>query len=290
MVGGLLDRLAVDGGSWSARAARGRRCCSGCASRCCGWGSSSGLVLRGEGGVMAVQMLVWPIGFLSNVFVSPEDMPAWLGFLAQWNPVSATAAACRELFGNPSGHHRRRPRRPRRRGRARVAAGAGRGLRPAVGARLPRLVRAALRPTTRDTATASALADLTARRRRTTTRRRRERLAGDQRLVGRGPRPGRPRSRRSVSAIRSETSSPASRRACWTARTRSRARPSAASSGVTAVSRTTNPPPRQHAESRCRRRRSRPRSRGCTPPRRAPARRRSRCRRRPPTSRRTSSP
>jgi ABC-2 type transport system permease protein len=62
-----------------------------------------GLTLRGEGGVMAVQVLVWPIGFLSNVFVSPEDMPAWLGFLAQWNPVSATAAACRELFGNPSG-------------------------------------------------------------------------------------------------------------------------------------------------------------------------------------------
>lgn len=62
-----------------------------------------GLTLRGEGGVMAVQILVWPIGFLSNVFVSTEDMPAWLGFLAQWNPVSATAAACRELFGNPSG-------------------------------------------------------------------------------------------------------------------------------------------------------------------------------------------
>lgn len=62
-----------------------------------------GLMLRGEGGVMAVQILVWPIGFLSNVFVSPQDMPAWLGFLAQWNPVSATAAACRELFGNPSG-------------------------------------------------------------------------------------------------------------------------------------------------------------------------------------------
>jgi ABC-type multidrug transport system permease subunit len=62
-----------------------------------------GLVLRGEGGVMAVQILVWPIGFLSSVFVSPEDMPGWLGFLAEWNPVSATAAACRELFGNPSG-------------------------------------------------------------------------------------------------------------------------------------------------------------------------------------------
>ena len=45
-----------------------------------------------------------------------------------------------------------------------------------------------------------------------------------------------------VSAIRSETSRPASRRACWTARTRSRARPSAASSGVTSVSSTTKPP------------------------------------------------
>lgn len=62
-----------------------------------------GLVLRGEGGVMAVQVLVWPLGFLSNVFVSPEDMPAWLGTVAQWNPVSATAAACRDLFGNPTG-------------------------------------------------------------------------------------------------------------------------------------------------------------------------------------------
>ncbi len=46
-----------------------------------------------------------------------------------------------------------------------------------------------------------------------------------------------------VSLIRSETSRSASRRACWTARTRSRARPSAASSGVTAVSSTTKPPP-----------------------------------------------
>jgi len=52
---------------------------------------------------MAVQVLVWPIGFLSNLFVAPETMPGWLEFLAQWNPVSATAAACRELFGNPTG-------------------------------------------------------------------------------------------------------------------------------------------------------------------------------------------
>ncbi|WP_244931923.1 ABC transporter permease [Nocardioides sp. W7] len=62
-----------------------------------------GLTFRGEGALMGVQVLVWPLGFLSNLFVAPETMPDWLAFLAQWNPVSATAAACRELFGNPSG-------------------------------------------------------------------------------------------------------------------------------------------------------------------------------------------
>jgi ABC-2 type transport system permease protein len=62
-----------------------------------------GLTFRGEGAVAAVQVLVWPIGLLSNVLVAPGTMPGWLGFLAEWNPVSATAAACRELFGNPTG-------------------------------------------------------------------------------------------------------------------------------------------------------------------------------------------
>jgi len=62
-----------------------------------------GLTFRGEGAVAAVQVLVWPVGFLSNVLVAPGTMPGWLAFLAEWNPVSATAAACRELFGNPTG-------------------------------------------------------------------------------------------------------------------------------------------------------------------------------------------
>ena len=62
-----------------------------------------GLAFRGEGAMMAVQVLVWPIGFTSNLFVAPETMPGWLAALAQWNPVSATAAACRELFENPTG-------------------------------------------------------------------------------------------------------------------------------------------------------------------------------------------
>jgi hypothetical protein len=29
-------------------------------------------------------------------------MPGWLGALASWNPLSATATATRELFGNPT--------------------------------------------------------------------------------------------------------------------------------------------------------------------------------------------
>ncbi|HEY6799881.1 MAG TPA: ABC transporter permease [Agromyces sp.] len=62
-----------------------------------------GLSFRGTGATTVVQVLVWPIGFLSTVFVSAETMPGWLGAIAVWNPVSATATATRELFGNPTG-------------------------------------------------------------------------------------------------------------------------------------------------------------------------------------------
>jgi ABC-2 type transport system permease protein len=39
---------------------------------------------------------------LSNVFVPTSGMPAWLRAIADWNPVSALAAAMRDLFGNPT--------------------------------------------------------------------------------------------------------------------------------------------------------------------------------------------
>lgn len=60
-----------------------------------------GLVARSPEAVMALQILVWPVGFVSNAFVSPATMPGWLGPIAEWNPLSATVAAVRELFGNP---------------------------------------------------------------------------------------------------------------------------------------------------------------------------------------------
>jgi ABC-2 type transport system permease protein len=62
-----------------------------------------GLAIRGEGGTQAVQVLIWPIGFLSTALVSAETMPGWVGAIAAWNPVSATATAARVLFGNPTG-------------------------------------------------------------------------------------------------------------------------------------------------------------------------------------------
>ncbi|MFC6010385.1 ABC transporter permease [Nocardia lasii] len=52
--------------------------------------------------VQAVQMLVWPVAFLSNAIATPTSMPSWLGAIVEWNPMSATATAVRNLFGNPS--------------------------------------------------------------------------------------------------------------------------------------------------------------------------------------------
>ena len=60
-----------------------------------------GLVASGPEAVGTVQILVWPISMLSNLFVDPATMPGWLGAIASVNPLSATAAATRELFGNP---------------------------------------------------------------------------------------------------------------------------------------------------------------------------------------------
>lgn len=52
--------------------------------------------------VQAVQILVWPMAFLSNAIATPASMPAWLGAVVEWNPMSATATAVRDLFGNQS--------------------------------------------------------------------------------------------------------------------------------------------------------------------------------------------
>ncbi|OLT30732.1 multidrug ABC transporter permease [Actinomadura sp. CNU-125] len=60
-----------------------------------------GLVVKNEQVADQMVPLFLPVTMLSNSFVPTGGMPAWLRFLADWNPVSALTAATRELFGNP---------------------------------------------------------------------------------------------------------------------------------------------------------------------------------------------
>ncbi|MFI6907795.1 ABC transporter permease [Nonomuraea sp. NPDC050394] len=60
-----------------------------------------GLAVKNEQVADAMVPLFLPFTMLSNAFVPTGGMPAWLRFLADWNPVSALTAASRELFGNP---------------------------------------------------------------------------------------------------------------------------------------------------------------------------------------------
>lgn len=60
-----------------------------------------GLALSSTEAVTGVQTLEFPIGFLSSAFVATSTMPAWLGTIADWNPLSSTVTAARKLFGNP---------------------------------------------------------------------------------------------------------------------------------------------------------------------------------------------
>lgn len=53
--------------------------------------------------VTAVRTLEFPIGFLGNPFVAISTMPVWIAAIAQWNPLSSTVSAARQLFGDPTG-------------------------------------------------------------------------------------------------------------------------------------------------------------------------------------------
>jgi ABC-2 type transport system permease protein len=50
-----------------------------------------------------VFVVIFPLTFIANTFVSTPDLPSGLREVAEWNPISAVVAAVRDLFGNPSG-------------------------------------------------------------------------------------------------------------------------------------------------------------------------------------------
>jgi ABC transporter DrrB family efflux protein len=47
-------------------------------------------------------VILFPLAFVSTCFVPSQGLPHWLRIVADWNPVSAVAGSCRELFGNPN--------------------------------------------------------------------------------------------------------------------------------------------------------------------------------------------
>ncbi|MEU8418929.1 ABC transporter permease [Amycolatopsis japonica] len=64
-----------------------------------------GLLLRSEKSVMGVSMMVlFPLTFLSNIYVNPETMPGWLQAFVEVNPVTHVVAAVRSMMdGNWDG-------------------------------------------------------------------------------------------------------------------------------------------------------------------------------------------
>ncbi|REE98279.1 ABC transporter permease [Thermomonospora umbrina] len=60
-----------------------------------------GMKVKNEQTADQMVPLIFPFSMVSNSFVPTEGMPGWLQAIADWNPLSAVTAACRDLFGNP---------------------------------------------------------------------------------------------------------------------------------------------------------------------------------------------
>jgi ABC-2 type transport system permease protein len=62
--------------------------------------------LMSKGGPESAQgvglIILFPLAIVSNALVPTTHMPTVLRFIANWNPVSAITAACRDLWGNPN--------------------------------------------------------------------------------------------------------------------------------------------------------------------------------------------
>jgi len=47
-------------------------------------------------------IVIFPITFISNVFVPLQSLPTWLQPIAEWNPISTLTASLRTLWGDPN--------------------------------------------------------------------------------------------------------------------------------------------------------------------------------------------
>lgn len=70
----------------------------------CTWvGVVLGLLVSGPESAMKYFALVFPLAMVADTVVPTPLMPPWLVTVAEWNPLSATVIAVRDLFGNPAG-------------------------------------------------------------------------------------------------------------------------------------------------------------------------------------------
>lgn len=66
-------------------------------------GTLVGVLVRSPDGVQGVAFVaVFPLTFIANTFVPVGGLPDGLRQVAEYNPISAWAAAVRTLFGNPT--------------------------------------------------------------------------------------------------------------------------------------------------------------------------------------------
>jgi ABC-2 type transport system permease protein len=98
--GGLLAGWRVHTGPASVLLAAGLALLFGYAAA---WaGCCVGLVARGAESAQAVGLtIIVPLSLTSNAFISTAHLTPWLRHVADWNPVSVLASACRQLLGNP---------------------------------------------------------------------------------------------------------------------------------------------------------------------------------------------
>ena len=135
MVGGLLVGWRIDNGAGHAMLAVALLLWLRFAML---WiGIYLGVTLRGEGAQMAVQVLIWPLVFLSNVFVAPETMPALARLPGPVEPGLGDRRGRARALWQPDRHHRRRLGRPRGALGLRLAARPDRDLPSTVCERLP---------------------------------------------------------------------------------------------------------------------------------------------------------
>jgi ABC-2 type transport system permease protein len=66
-------------------------------------GTLIGVWARSPDAVQGIAFVfIFPLTFLSNVFVPAGGLPDGLRAVAEWNPVSILVAAVRTMFGNPT--------------------------------------------------------------------------------------------------------------------------------------------------------------------------------------------